>query len=216
MLTTRDALSNTTSYSYNDSTRTMTVTTPEGIAVSTVHNRHGADAQRHGRGQHHDLHLRSQRQPDRRPPTVVGTLEGRTYDRGGRLLTQHRCSRHRDHARLRRGQPRAHAHRGLGQRRAGADDDLRLRRRRPHDRRHRAERPPHAHQLRSRWPRDAGGGRSEWPQPAHHATATTSKATRSRSPKASAAAPMPRATQYTYDNLGRRTERGRRSGHAAS
>jgi large repetitive protein len=84
-LTTRDALSNTTTYGYNDSTRTMTVTTPEGVAISSVHNRHGQTLSMTGAGNtttytyDRDGNLTGS-------SDNVGTLEAKTYDRGGRVL----------------------------------------------------------------------------------------------------------------------------------
>ena len=85
-LTTRDALSNTTTYSYNDSTRTMTLATPEGVSVSTVRNRHGETLSVTAAGNttsytyDRDGNLTA-------TSDSVGTLEGKSYDRGGRLLT---------------------------------------------------------------------------------------------------------------------------------
>ncbi|MFX9934780.1 RHS repeat domain-containing protein, partial [Acinetobacter baumannii] len=41
VLSETDALGQTTNYSYDDSTRTLTVTTPDGVSISTTRNRHG-------------------------------------------------------------------------------------------------------------------------------------------------------------------------------
>jgi YD repeat-containing protein len=41
VLTTTDALTRTTNYLYNDAAHSVTVTTPEGVDVTTVHNRYG-------------------------------------------------------------------------------------------------------------------------------------------------------------------------------
>jgi YD repeat-containing protein len=85
-LTTRDALSNTSTYSYNDSTRTMTVTTPGGVAISTVYNRHGQTLSVTSAGNTtsytYDRNGKLTGTSD-----SLGTLLGKTYDRSGRVLT---------------------------------------------------------------------------------------------------------------------------------
>ncbi len=86
VLSTRDALSNTTTYSYNDSTRTMTLTTPEGITVSTVHNRHGQKLSVTSAG-NTTSHTYDRDGNLTGTSDSLGTLEGKTYDRAGRVLT---------------------------------------------------------------------------------------------------------------------------------
>ena len=86
VLSVRDKLTNTTSYAYNDTTRTVTVTTPEGIAVATVHNRHGDTLTVTANGNattytyDRDGHLTG-------ASDNLGALEGRGYDRAGRQIT---------------------------------------------------------------------------------------------------------------------------------
>lgn len=85
-LTTIDALNNTTTYSYSDTTRTMTMTTPEGIAVVTTRNRHGETLTVTAAG-------RTTTYTYNRDGLLtgasdnLGSLESRTYDRMGRQLT---------------------------------------------------------------------------------------------------------------------------------
>ncbi len=85
VLTIRDKLLNTTSYSYVDATRTITVTTPEGISVATVHNRHGDDVSVTANGNTtnytYDLNGRFTGASD-----GLGALESRAYDRVGRQI----------------------------------------------------------------------------------------------------------------------------------
>ncbi len=86
VLTVRDKLTNTTTYAYNDSTRTVTVTTPgrhrhlDGAQPPWRH------AHRHGEWQHDHLHIRPRRPPNRVSDSL-GALEGRSYDRAGRQVT---------------------------------------------------------------------------------------------------------------------------------
>jgi YD repeat-containing protein len=86
VLTTRDTLSNTTIYAYDDATRSMTITTPEGIAVTTVHTRHGQTLSVTSAGNttrfDYDLDGNLETTSD-----DLGSLESRTYDRGNRLET---------------------------------------------------------------------------------------------------------------------------------
>lgn len=51
IVSTIDAAGHTTSFAYSDAARSMTVTTPEGVAVTTVHDRHGATLTVSGGGQ---------------------------------------------------------------------------------------------------------------------------------------------------------------------
>jgi len=88
-LTTSDAISpaNLTTYSYDDSARTMTVSTPEGVSVSTEHNRHGQalNVTAAGNTTTYSYNLNGQLTGT---SDELGSLEGRTYDRSGRQLTQ--------------------------------------------------------------------------------------------------------------------------------
>jgi len=84
--TTQDALGNTTTYSYNDATRSIVTTTPEGVSVTTVHNREGQALSVTAAGltttYGYDANGQLQSVSD-----DLGSLESRTYDAAGRQLT---------------------------------------------------------------------------------------------------------------------------------
>ncbi len=81
----RDKLLNETVYQYTDSTRTLTVTTPEGIVLTTVRNRHGDTLSVAANGNTtsytYDLNGRQTGASDN-----LGSLESRAYDRAGRQI----------------------------------------------------------------------------------------------------------------------------------
>ncbi len=89
VLTTRDAFQtaqNTTTYGYDDFNRSVLITTPEGIGVTTTFNRHGQRLTVLAGGNTttyvYDLNGRLASASD-----SMGSLESRTYDRAGRQLT---------------------------------------------------------------------------------------------------------------------------------
>ena len=81
---------NSTSYHYDDTNRSVTVTTPEGVVVTTVHNGEGQTlsvtggdpSARNTTAYQYDANGRLTGTSD-----SLGTLESRTYDAAGRLLT---------------------------------------------------------------------------------------------------------------------------------
>ncbi len=81
-----DKLGNQTTYQYVDSTRTVTVTTQEGIVVSTVHNLNGDTLSVTANGNTtnyvYDLNGALTGVSDN-----LGSLEGRAYDRAGRQVS---------------------------------------------------------------------------------------------------------------------------------
>ena len=87
VLTVRDALLNTTTYSYNEANKSMTLTTPEGVVVTTTFNLHGQKLTVLAAGNTttylYDLNGKLTSAYD-----TVGTLETHTYDRAGRELTR--------------------------------------------------------------------------------------------------------------------------------
>ncbi len=91
VLTVRDALSNTTTYGYNDTNRSMTLTTPEGVVVTTTFNRHGQKLTVVAAGNTttyaYDLNGKLTSVSDSLSAGDGRPLETRTYDRGGRELT---------------------------------------------------------------------------------------------------------------------------------
>lgn len=89
LLTVSDALSpaNVTTYSYDDAERSMTITTPEGVEVTTARNRHGeqVNVTAAGNTTTYSYSLNGQLTGT---SDDLGALEERTYDRNGRQLTQ--------------------------------------------------------------------------------------------------------------------------------
>lgn len=82
-----DALNNLTQYDYNDTNPGMTITTPEGVVVTTTFNRHGQQLTVVAAGNTttyaYDLNGNLTSATD-----TKGTIETHTYDRGGRELTR--------------------------------------------------------------------------------------------------------------------------------
>lgn len=84
-LTTSDALGHVTQYQYDDVARVIVMTTPEGIVVTTRHDRHGQTLSVEAGG------LTTEYSYDANGQLTsvtddLGTLESRTYDRAGRQL----------------------------------------------------------------------------------------------------------------------------------
>jgi YD repeat-containing protein len=82
-----DALGNLTQYDYTDTNPSMTITTPEGVVVTTTFNRHGQRLTVVAAGNTttyaYDLNGNLTSATD-----TKGTIETHTYDRGGRELTR--------------------------------------------------------------------------------------------------------------------------------
>jgi YD repeat-containing protein len=90
VLTQRDALFNTTSYSYNTANRSTTVTTPEGVTMTTVRNRQGqTQSVTDGRGNTTSYSYdKSGNLLETSAPLGAATVTtGSTYDKTGLVLT---------------------------------------------------------------------------------------------------------------------------------